>query len=185
MNIAVSQMEKKRKKRERKRRKRDGEPNFEIPGVFKLTLSHATQKFMGLVVGENVTSEKPWKYVGKDMFMDHMDMHEEDTEFLEHKAFIVDYPRNKLLVGYVPDESSEQDEFYFCFTEKAEDAVAEIIEKLARQQEARLQYAVCKTARPWKGMGTHKEVDEGIPRKSRPLIEVEVRLFITRFGIVR
>lgn len=172
--IPVSQVERKKKRREKKRKKREDEPNFEIPGVFKLTLTSETQKFMGLIVGESVTSEKPWKYVGKDMFMDHMDMHEEDTEFLEHKQLIIDYPRTKLLVGYVPDESSEVDEFYLCLTEKAEDAVAEIIEKQARQQEARLQYAVFKTARPWRGMGMDKEVDESIPRNNRPLYEVEV-----------
>lgn len=170
----VTQVERKRKRREKKRKKHTDEASFEMPGVYKLVLTNDTQKFMNLIVGEHVTSEKPWKYVGKDMFMDHMDMHEETTEFLEHKPLIVDYPRGKILVGYVPDESSEQDEFYLCLTEKAEDAVAEIIERQRKEQEAKLQYAVCKTARPWKGMGTDMEVDEGIPRKNRPLLEVEV-----------
>lgn len=171
----MTQIERKKKKRERRRKKHANEINFEMPGIFKLILSNETQKFMNLIVGENVTSEKPWKYVGKDMFMDHMDMNEETTEFLEHKPLIVDYPRSKILVGYVPDESSEQDEFYLCLTEKAEDAVAEIIEKQRKEQEAKLQYAVSKTARPWKGMGMESEVDEGIPRKNRPLMEVEVK----------
>lgn len=183
--VAVTQIERKKKKRERKRKKRTDEPNFEMPGVYKLTLTNETQKFMNLIVGEHVTSEKPWKYVGKDMFIDHMDMHEETTEFGEHKPLIMDYPRAKILVGYVPDESSEQDEFYLCLTVKAEDAVAEIIEKQRKEQEAKLQYAVCKTARPWHGMGMEQEVNEAIPRKSRPLMEVEVNSFeMERFCFV-
>lgn len=172
----TTQVERKRKKRDKKQRKKqaENEPNYEIPGVFKLVLSHNTQKFMNLIVGEQVTSEKPWKYLGKDMFVDHMDMHEEETEFSEYKHMILDYPRDKLLIGYVPDESSTNDEFYLCLTTKAEDAVAAIIDKQQKQQEAKLRNAVYKIARPWKGLGTDKDVDENIPRKNRPLMEVEV-----------
>ncbi|XP_050310085.1 dynein axonemal intermediate chain 3 [Anthonomus grandis grandis] len=161
--------------RRRRRRKKKKRNLFDIPGVRKIVLSELTQKIIECVVGENVTSESPWKYVKKELVQDNLELHEESSEFLPLRAEILAYPRNTILIGYIADETQDKDdEFYICVTEEATNVVSQIIEKLRQEQEDRLYYQLYKDIHPWQSMGTEEEVDEAIVKNNRPLIEVEV-----------
>ncbi|KAL1491054.1 hypothetical protein ABEB36_011707 [Hypothenemus hampei] len=136
--------------RRRKRKKKRKKNLFDIPGVRKIVMSELTQKIIECVVGEHVTSESPWKYVKKEIVQDNLELHEESSEFLPIRAEILAYPRAKILIGYISDDTQEKDdEFYICVTEEATDAVQKIIEKLRQEQEDRLQYQLIKDIHPW------------------------------------
>lgn len=147
--------------------------NFDIPGVSRLVLSEKTQKDMTCLVGEDVTSEKPWKFIKKEMIEDHMEMNE-NSEFLSIRLDIITYPRQEILIGYAPDETREYDEFYIVLAENAEDKIKDVIEKIREEQEMKLARAIHKKVRRWRGFGSEKEIEEYTDRTNRALIEVEV-----------
>ncbi|XP_057667327.1 dynein axonemal intermediate chain 3 isoform X1 [Diorhabda carinulata] len=113
-------------------------------------------------------------FVGKEPIADNLELHEESSEFLPVKKEILAFPGNKILMGYIPDESKDTDEFYICITEAATKAVKDIIEKMKQQQEKRLYNTLNKTIRDWVPMGSEEEVDENLLKNNRPLIEVEI-----------
>ncbi|KAJ8973012.1 hypothetical protein NQ317_004610 [Molorchus minor] len=172
--ITALQADPKREKRKKKKRDKKRQHAFEIPGVKKMTLSELAQKIIGCTAGDTVTSEKPWIYVDKELLVDNLELHEESSEFLPLKGELLKYPRKELLVGYIPDESRDYDEFYICLTEEATDIVNDVIEKMKTEQEERLYNSVNKVVGEWIPQGTEEEVDDGIMKNSRPLIEVEV-----------
>ncbi|KAF2880130.1 hypothetical protein ILUMI_26041 [Ignelater luminosus] len=171
----VSATYKKRRKNKRKKKLDDYTPPpvFDIPGVTKITISPITQKIINCSVGEQVTAEHPWKYVPKEA-IDNLELSKTSSEFSPIKSEILNYPREELLLGYIADESAENDMFYICLTEPAEKAVSEIIDKAQKEQEERLNYAVYKRAKPWKNLGSEEDVDLMLLVTNRPLLEVEL-----------
>lgn len=174
MSVSALKKKKKRSKSGRHRHRHRQEDVFNIPGVLKIAISAKSQKFLGCVVGDTITAEKPWKVVKKEMFEDHIEVYDEDSEFLPLKEQITQFPKEEMLFGYVPDESREYDEFYLCLTEEAHDKVAEIIAKMEKELEQKLNNAIYKQIRPWVSQGTEEEVDDEIIKNNRPLLEVEV-----------
>ncbi|XP_072381816.1 dynein axonemal intermediate chain 3 [Diabrotica undecimpunctata] len=160
-----------KRKKKKRRRHRDV---FDIPGVRKIVLSELAQKIIGCVAGEDVTAENPWIFVPKEPITDNLELHEDSSEFLAMKQEILLYPGSKFLIGYIPDESKDTDEFYICVTEEATQTVKDIIERMKEQQEERLYNTLNKTVREWLPMGTEEEVDENLIKNNRPLIEVEI-----------
>jgi WD40 repeat protein len=161
-------------RRRRRRKDRRFEPNFDIPGVRKLVLEEFTQNSIGCVAGDTVTAERPWTNIEKEVIVDHLDLHADSSEFLPIKNEVMEYPGNEFLIGYIPDESRDFDEFYICLTEEATETVNEIIDKLKRIQEERLKNAIHRKIKRWKPLGSDKEVEEGIVKDHRSLIEVEI-----------
>nr|XP_023014397.1 uncharacterized protein LOC111504135 [Leptinotarsa decemlineata] len=160
--------------KKRKKRKKKHKDIFDLPGVHKLQLSELAQKIIGCVAGDNVTAENPWMYVDKEKIQDNLELHEESSEFLPLKKYILGFPRKQFLIGYIPDESRDVEEFYICVTEQATDTVKDIIEKMKQEQEERLFNTINKSVKEWFTQGTETEVDEAIVKNNRPLIEVEV-----------
>ncbi|XP_074025268.1 missing minor mitochondria isoform X2 [Leptinotarsa decemlineata] len=113
-------------------------------------------------------------YVDKEKIQDNLELHEESSEFLPLKKYILGFPRKQFLIGYIPDESRDVEEFYICVTEQATDTVKDIIEKMKQEQEERLFNTINKSVKEWFTQGTETEVDEAIVKNNRPLIEVEV-----------
>ncbi|GJQ72753.1 hypothetical protein Trydic_g1407 [Trypoxylus dichotomus] len=162
-----------RRRRQRHEKKESLSFDFNMPGVSRLTLSEKTQKDMGCLVGEDVTSEKPWKFIRKEIFEDHMEMYE-NSEFLAIRLDLITYPRQEILIGYAPDETREYDEFYIVLAEAAEDKIKEIIEKIRLEHEARLARAIHKRVRFWRTLGSEREINEYTEQSNRPLLEVEM-----------
>lgn len=178
IHLNQTDADKKKKKRsksgKRKHKHHHEDDTFNIPGVIKIVVGLKTQQFLGCVVGETITAEKPWKVIKKDVFEDHLDVYDEESEFLPYKEQIIQFPKADMLFGYVPDESREYDEFYMCLTEEAHDKVAAIIDKMERELAEKLNNAIYKTVGSWESLGTEEEVDDEIIKNNRPLIEVEV-----------
>ncbi|VEN44432.1 unnamed protein product [Callosobruchus maculatus] len=161
-------------RRRRKKKKQRHRDIMSVEGVRKIILSELAQKIIGCVAGENVTSENPWMMVRKELIQDNIELHEESSEFLPIRNEILAYPRPELLIGYIPDDRYDYDEFYICVTEQALATVNDIISKIKAEQEGRLYNAINKKIKMWVSQGSEVEVDEEIVKNSRALIEVEV-----------
>ncbi|KAL3269608.1 hypothetical protein HHI36_008673 [Cryptolaemus montrouzieri] len=160
-------------KEKRKRRRKEIEIS-RIPGVRRITLSELSQKIINCVVGEHVTSERPWIYVKKELIEDNLELHDESSEFLPIRSEISAYPRKEILIGFISEEAGDLDEFYICVTEAATDAVQTLITEQQAKQEERLQNSINKIIKIWNTLGSEAEINETIPRKNRALLEVEI-----------
>ncbi|XP_043273310.1 dynein axonemal intermediate chain 3-like [Venturia canescens] len=144
-----------------------------MPGIARINLTPLTQKIIGCVIGENVTTEYPWVYVKKEDIEDNLDLHDESSDFLPVRDHISLYPDKNILIGYSPT-SDDEGQFYICLTEAGRDAVIKSIEALRIDQENRVRNAVYKIPRTWQDLGSGQEVDDAIVKNTRPLFEIEV-----------
>lgn len=74
------------------------EPSYHLPGVLVIIIKPKTQKQMHLAVGDDVTSEKPFKLIEKSALLDHI-QNVEDSDFLPIKAQIEQYPGNFFFLN--------------------------------------------------------------------------------------
>ncbi|CAD1477493.1 unnamed protein product, partial [Heterotrigona itama] len=145
-----------------------------VPGIARINLSPLTQKVIGCVIGENVSTEYPWVHVRKEIIEDNIDLHEDSSDFLPIKNEIQKFPNSKIPIGYVPS-LTEEGQFYVCLTEEGRDAVVEEIRKQREEHENRVRTAVYKPAlAKWREFNSGAEIEANVVKKSRPLLEIEV-----------
>ncbi|XP_072755776.1 dynein axonemal intermediate chain 3 [Anoplolepis gracilipes] len=142
-------------------------------GIARIDLSPLTQKIVGCVIGENVTTEYPWVYVRKDVIEDNIDLHSESSDFLPIKDEIQEYPDEKILIGYAPSLSKEG-QFYIVLTEQSKDAIMRSLQIQRENHENRVRYAIYKPVGRWYDLGSGAEVDACVVKNTRPLFEIEV-----------
>ncbi|XP_025154358.1 WD repeat-containing protein 63 [Harpegnathos saltator] len=142
-------------------------------GIARIDLSPLTQKIVGCVIGENVTTEYPWVYVRKEIIEDNIDLHSESSDFLPMKDEIHAFPEDKMLIGYAPS-LTEDAQFYICLTQESKDAVARLIQEQREEHENRVRVAVFKPVGRWYDWGSGAEVDAEVVKYTRPLFEIEV-----------
>lgn len=151
-------------------------------GIARIDLSPLTQKIVGCVIGENVTTEYPWVYVRKEIIEDNIDLHSESSDFLPVKDEIHAFPEEKMLIGYAPSLTKDA-QFYICLTQESKDAVARLIQEQRQEHEDRVRVAVFRPVGRWLDWGSGAEVDAEVVKNTRPLFEIEVsaRLSWTTF----
>ncbi|XP_043505750.1 dynein axonemal intermediate chain 3-like, partial [Polistes fuscatus] len=142
-------------------------------GIARIDLSSLTQKILGCVIDENVTTEYPWVWVKKEIIEDNLDLHSESSEFLPMKNEILEYPEERMLIGYAPSVT-EEGQFYICLSTEAKEAVLQQIQMQRREHEIHVRSAVYKHPAEWKDLGSGKEVDENVVKNQRPQFEIKV-----------
>lgn len=149
-------------------------PKYNVEGVHILILGEETQMQVELVIGQDVNAQYPWKIVSKEKIMESIEVGGELSEFFSLGEELEQYPSDEILMGYIVDESKDTDEFYICVTEEARDHCKQQSDRFIRRQEKKLEKAVQKKPRPWKSLGSEKEIIELRPVNTRPLMEMEV-----------
>lgn len=150
-------------------------PKYEVDGVVKLVLGDETQLQIEVVVGSHVNAQYPWKIVATEKVMAAIDVSGELSEFFPLKEALEAYEEPEMLIGYIPDESKDVDEFYVCITKEAKEHCQQQSEKFIRRQEKKLEKTLQRKPRPWTSLGSEVEINQLIPINTRPLIEVEVK----------
>ncbi|KAF2880133.1 hypothetical protein ILUMI_26044 [Ignelater luminosus] len=175
-DVAQSEASASRRKRRRvrKQKPRDEFDFNSVPGITKIALSPTLQQVLGCVVDNDVTAEKPWKYVPKYKIEDNLELHDKSSEFLPIKAEIAKYAGQELLLGYVTQAGTDVDLFYICLTEAAENEVSRILDIIQKRQEERMYNSVYRPIMQWVSLGSENDVDEMLILCNRPLLEVEV-----------
>lgn len=82
----------------------------------------------------------------------------------------------KVLVGYMSELSTDNDDMYICFT-STDDAceASNIIKRLEACDRQYLKKSLYKYARPWKTLGSEKEVKLQIQKKRDETTEIEIQ----------
>ncbi|KAG5347977.1 WDR63 protein, partial [Acromyrmex charruanus] len=147
--------------------------SMRLPGLARIDLSPLTQKIVGCIIGEDVTTEFPWVRVGKDVIEDNIDLHSESSDFLLVKDEVHAFPDDKILIGYAPS-LTEKGQFYIVLTEEGRDAVVKHIHELREEHENRVKRAIYKFPGRWRDLGSGADVDANVAKNTRPLFEIEI-----------
>ncbi|XP_076644434.1 dynein axonemal intermediate chain 3 [Halictus rubicundus] len=143
-----------------------------LTGIARINLSPLTQKVIGCVIGENVSTEYPWVFVRKEIIEDNIDLHDESSDFLPVKDEIEAFPEQKMLIGYMPSLTQEG-QFYICLTAEGQQAVIEYIKRQREEHENRVRNTVYKPLGKWEEFGSSEEIETNIVTNTRPLLEIE------------
>jgi len=139
----------------------------------RIDLSPLTQKIIGCIIDENVTTEYPWIYVKKNIIEDNIDLHAESSDFLPVKDEIYEFPDTDILIGYAPS-LSEKGQFYIAVNEESRDAIIRGIQTEREDHENRVRNAIYKSLGQWHDLGSSAEIDIDVIKNTRPLFEIEV-----------
>lgn len=150
-------------------------PKYEVEGVHKIILTEDTQLQVEIVIGSHVNAQYPWKFVDKSKIMESIELGGELSEFYPLREELEAYEDDLVLMGLIPDESKDDDEFYICCTRESRDHCKQQSDKFIRRQEKKLEKAVQKKPRPWTSLGSEREITELRPVYNRPLMEIEVK----------
>ncbi|XP_077294761.1 missing minor mitochondria [Arctopsyche grandis] len=157
------------------KRKKKFVPNYDVEGVYKIILNELTQTSLGVVVGLDVTCEQPWKIVKKELLFDNIAVLGDESPFAALTSDLQANENEDILLGYIPDETNDSDDFYICLTPEARSHCEVQAIKFLKKQAKKLERAVQKVGKPWQSLGSEKEVDDTISKNSRPLIQVELK----------
>lgn len=150
-------------------------PKYDVEGVHTIRLGEETQLQCEIAIGTHVNAQYPWKTVLKSKIMETIDIGGELSEFFALKKELEEYEEEEVLMGYIVDESKDVDEFYICLTKEAKEHCKQQSDRFIRRQEKKLEKAVQKKPRPWKSLGSDKELIALKPVNTRPLIEIEIK----------
>ncbi|KAB0802075.1 hypothetical protein PPYR_04261 [Photinus pyralis] len=148
-------------------------PSFAFPGVVKLVLTEDAQRAVECVCGEDVTSENPWKYIKKEAVVQNIELNE-SSEFFKIKNEVLTFPNPSILIIYLPDESEDEDQYYFCLSIEAEERANNIISQVKTERNEKLNNTTLKTSKPWRAQGSAPEISDMMYKANRPLIKVEI-----------
>ncbi|KAJ8733520.1 hypothetical protein PYW08_001818 [Mythimna loreyi] len=150
-------------------------PKYEVDGVHIITIGEDTQTHIDAVIGVHVNAQYPWIFVDKAKITESIFLGGELSEFFPLRKEIEAYSADKVLIGYIVDESKDTDDFYICCTTEARDHCKQQSEKFIRRQEKKLEKAVQKKPRPWISLGSDQEITRLEPVNTRTLMELEVK----------
>lgn len=160
---------------EKTKHKKKFVPNYEVDGVVKVILEKSTQTSIGVLVGIDVTGEQPWKTVKKELLFDNIAVLGDESPFAVLKPELEANEDEEILLGYIPDETNDYDEFYVCLTSESKDHCGAQSTKYLKKQIKKLEKMVHKTPKTWKSLGSEKEIDDTIIKYERPLLKLEIK----------
>lgn len=140
-----------------------------LPGVTRFRLSEISQKILGIVVGHDVSIEKPWKFVKKEIIL--ATIVEESEELLAVQEEVTGYPEEEFLVGYVME-----DWFQLVHSVETKDYITEENDREQRELQESVWREIRRPVGKWEGLGSEMEIDENLVRYSRPLIEINLTI---------
>ncbi|KAG4068792.1 hypothetical protein HA402_002483 [Bradysia odoriphaga] len=148
---------------------------LEFKGSHKVTLSQEIQKEVGLEVGVNITAEHPFKQIKRTIILDSLT--DESLEIEKLRDVLNRSEMDVVLVGYVPvpTVSGNQDKFLFFQNDSVAREASEIIEKLEAYERRKSHRSIYKRPRPWKSLGSEKEVDFLVDRENKKSVDVDIQ----------
>lgn len=146
----------------------------------KVDLDRRLQQELGLEIGVNVSHEHPWKQIRKTDLLYHLSdaapASEQITElqFKLTESEDIDY----ILVGYAqPLTKSDEPNTFLVYAEPRllEDSIIDLIRSLEVFERVRTEKTIYKRARPWRSLGSEKEVNLKVEVSSSEPIEIEIQ----------
>lgn len=146
----------------------------------QISLNLDQQKGLELEIGVNISYENPWKIVQKQLLLDHLRVDESSTqEIKDFSSKLSELDDDDfVLVGYALPLSADIDDsdaFLFYIDPESTKESLNLIQKLEAFERQNINRTIYKYPRPWKSLGSEKEVDLQVEKKHRPQIEVEIQ----------
>lgn len=136
--------------------------------------SAETQAELKMKIGTNISAEKPWKQIRKEVLEDCLPAETRLEKKLMKKLGKMD-PGELVLFGFAPALSEEVDTFYIFENEKVARIASDIIKKLESFDRKKALAIHYKYPRPWQSLGSEVEVEENIPKPRTNIVDVEVQ----------
>lgn len=137
--------------------------------------SQEVQKEVGLEVGVNITAEHPFKQVKRSIILDSLT--DESLEIEKLRDVLNRSEMDMVLIGYipVPTVSGNRDTFLFFQNDSIAREASELIEKLEACERRKSYRSIYKRPRPWKSLGSEKEVNFLVDRENKKSVDVDVQ----------
>ncbi|XP_041765570.1 dynein intermediate chain 3, axonemal-like [Anopheles merus] len=144
-----------------------------FPKCSRLVISPDLQAELGMEIGTAVSVEHPWKEIKKEMLEDQLPGKTKVQRQLKDKLKDME-PGRMILVGYLPDQSTEEEDLFAVFTDHKETREArELIRRLELVERLSAAAAMRKKARRWQTRGSEQDVENFIPLKRTNVVNVE------------
>lgn len=149
----------------------------------KITLDQELQRALQLEVGVHVSEENPWKQIRKEVLIDYLPVEDQATAEINELRFKLNDLSNDapVLVGFASaiTDIENTDTFLFYADQDAAKESLSLIQRMEAFERQRVNKAIYKYPRPWKSLGSEKEVDlQALEVKRTDKTEVEIqRLF--------
>uniref|UniRef100_A0A182YQU8 WD repeat-containing protein 63 n=1 Tax=Anopheles stephensi TaxID=30069 RepID=A0A182YQU8_ANOST len=148
-----------------------------LPNTTQVMLSSQLQALLGIVLGKNITDEHPWKEIKKETFQNYLSSGVQTTdaklqEFLQRLE-----PGSSLLIEYLPDQSTAQEDAFLVYLDVAEiNEASEIVRKLELFQRLKLNLLTEKRPRQkWNPQGAELEIEKWTRIPSEPNVDTEAQ----------
>uniref|UniRef100_A0A182QVK8 WD repeat-containing protein 63 n=1 Tax=Anopheles farauti TaxID=69004 RepID=A0A182QVK8_9DIPT len=144
-----------------------------FPKCSRLVISPDLQAELGMEIGTAVSVEHPWKEIKKEILEDHLPGKTKVQRQLKDK--LKEMESGKLiLVGYLPDQSTEEEDLFAVFTDIRETREArELIRRLELVERLSAAAAMRKKPRRWQSRGSEQHVECFIPQMRTNVVNVE------------
>lgn len=146
----------------------------------KIDLDRKIQQELGLEIGVNVSHEHPWKQIRRSDLLYHLSETLPTSERIKElhdklsEAEEVDY----VLVGYaLPITKADEANTFLVYAEPKllEDSIIDIIRNLELFERVRTEKTIYKRAKPWRSLGSEKEVNLNVDVRKTEKIEIEIQ----------
>uniref|UniRef100_A0A182PKY4 WD repeat-containing protein 63 n=1 Tax=Anopheles epiroticus TaxID=199890 RepID=A0A182PKY4_9DIPT len=144
-----------------------------FPKCSRLVISPDLQAELGMEIGTAVSVEHPWREIKKEMLEDQLPGKTKVQRQLKDKLKDME-PGRMILVGYLPDQSTEEEDLFAVFTDHRETREArELIRRLELVERLSAAAAMRKKARRWQSRGSEQDVENFIPLRRTNVVNVE------------
>lgn len=147
----------------------------------KITLDRRAQEELALEIGANVSHEHPWKQIRRSDLLCHLPdsaaVASDDIKELQLKLAEAD-DIDLILVGYAqPLIKTDEPNTFLVYAEPKllEDSVIDLIRNLELFERVRTEKSIFKRAKPWRSLGSEKEVNLKVDVQRTERIEIEVQ----------
>lgn len=123
----------------------------------------------------NITAEHPFKQIKRSIILDSLT--DESLEIEKLRDLLSRSDMDTVLVGYIPmtTVSGNQEKFLFFQNDSVAREASEIIEKLEASERRKSNRSIYKRPRPWKSLGSEREVDFLVDRENKKSVDVDIQ----------
>uniref|UniRef100_A0A182JAB9 WD repeat-containing protein 63 n=1 Tax=Anopheles atroparvus TaxID=41427 RepID=A0A182JAB9_ANOAO len=144
-----------------------------FPKCARLVISPDLQAELGMEIGTAVSVEHPWREIKKEMLEDHLPGKTKVQRQLKDRLKDME-PGRLVLMGYLADQSTEEENVFAVFTDHRETREArELIRRLELVERLWAAAAMRKKARRWQSRDSERDVENFIPKRRTNVVNVE------------
>ncbi|XP_055638319.1 dynein axonemal intermediate chain 3 isoform X2 [Toxorhynchites rutilus septentrionalis] len=145
-----------------------------FPKTTRLVISPDLQAEIGMEIGKAVSVEHPWKEIKKEVLEDHIPDKTKEQKQLKDKLKELN-PGKLILVGYLPELSTEEDTFVVFVDDRETKEASDLIRRIEVLERHKARGVLKKRPRKWQDQGSHAKVLSFIPVQRTNIVNLETQ----------